>query len=389
MLPKSVSASSLQVSQECLRKYKATHIDRVSGSGNSAAMTGTAVHGALEKYVQDVYIDKIEPPSWPVMFNRYTEAFTETFGIEDWSMDEFNDGTAMLKKWLARCDLDNPEITVLNVETKESFNVPVTTTAGRANIPLNYIIDRLDQIGPNAYRVVDYKSIRVPMSHDDLRRKIQARIYALAVRIKYPNAELIKVEFDLLRHEPIGVILDREDQINTWRAVKSMTQRIVSAPEPPPATINSGCRFCPVASTCDKLLINTTHGTIESMSLDQLASLQDRISGQAKALSELETRISDQLVEYAKENGVMEYEAGDWDVKIKVSSRRNIDQKEVFKIIGPELIKKYGTINLTTIDRILKSDEITIDQKEKISALFYKTFGDPKATVVNRTFGLG
>ena len=380
MLPKSISASSLEVSRECLRKYHALHIERVQSPNNSPAMTGTACHGALENYVQAVYIDKTHTPDWNFLWTCYQKSFADTFQVADFSMTEFEDGLSMLKTWFKRQDLDT--ISVINVEKKEFFEVPVIHEGVQKKIILNYIIDRLDQTGPDEYRVVDYKTIRVPVNHAELKRKLQARIYALAVRTKFPQAKRIKVEFDLLRHERIGIVLDRQDQVYTWIAVKSLAQRIVDASETdPPETVNTGCRYCPVSATCKSIQKNMSMGTISSLTIEQLAATHQQISNQIKALEDLETKIADNLVKHARELDVSAFEVGPFNVKMSVSSRRNMNLPEVIEVLGKDLIKKYGSITMANIDKIIKNEDITLEQKEKIKGLIYKTYGDPKPTV--------
>jgi hypothetical protein len=51
MIPKSVSASSLDVAEKCMAMYRASHLDRGAGLGNPAAQLGTTLHAALEKFV--------------------------------------------------------------------------------------------------------------------------------------------------------------------------------------------------------------------------------------------------------------------------------------------------------------------------------------------------
>src|SRR3954467_5007859 len=153
MRPKSISASSLNVADLCLARYKAEHIDRGRGMSGNAASLGTSVHGALEMYVKNCIMET----TFPQTINQLLEFFRisyMTYFSSDLETEEYLDGVQMLKAWHKRTDFS--QFTVVSTEVKTSF--PVPTTIGP--LPFNYIWDRFDQIGPREYRVVDYKTNR-------------------------------------------------------------------------------------------------------------------------------------------------------------------------------------------------------------------------------------
>jgi hypothetical protein len=189
--PKTLSASALHVAENCLARYHAEHGLYGKSVSGDAALLGSSVHGALEWYVIKCYIEKVNQPSLDLLVAAYQASFMKTFGTSDMDSPEFQDGLEMIRRWHKRTEFEGFE--VLSCEVKENFEVPFPD---KTTVQLNYIFDRLDKTGPNSYRVVDYKSQRWALNPQDLDTKIQARIYALAVQIKYPEAEEIWVVFD-------------------------------------------------------------------------------------------------------------------------------------------------------------------------------------------------
>ncbi len=58
-------------------------------------------------------------------------------------------------------------------------------------------IDRLDKIGPGEYEVVDYKTSK----NADFLTDFQLLVYALVVKIKYPDAKIIHGSYVMLKHK--------------------------------------------------------------------------------------------------------------------------------------------------------------------------------------------
>jgi hypothetical protein len=128
MIPKSFSASALQVAQTCMARYKAENVDRAARPANAAADLGTAVHAALEWYVKAVYIDKTKPASLQALLMLYRMQFMVIFDtVDPEAHDWYAEGADMLKVWFARTDFSNRR--VISCEIKTNFEIP--TSAGK------------------------------------------------------------------------------------------------------------------------------------------------------------------------------------------------------------------------------------------------------------------
>jgi hypothetical protein len=375
-----------------MARWKAEYFDRSRGFGGSAAMVGTSCHYALEKFVEWVYLTK--EGKWSDVKQLelfYMRGFMETFGHGDFQCDEYKDGWELVLKWWKRTDLSDAA-EIISVENKQNFPVPVIMpgTGEKFDIPCTYIMDRMDVLVYDAngdeevVRVVDYKTIRIPLDSDELKQKVQAKVYALMAKIKYPKARRIWVVFDLLRHESVGVAFDHADCVEIWEWLKREAQRIVDTPENnPPESLNDECRFCVRKATCKTLLANVQHGGIFSLDPLAIAQLKLELEQRIKGLQGLVSECEGQLLAEASARDELEWNAGPVDVEITASRRRNVTDPELLnKILGPDLVAQYGKIGVTEIDSLLKTPGLlTDDQKAEIKELVKWKYGDLKAKV--------
>lgn len=367
MKPRTISASSLNTADSCLARYKAENIEFTpTGADKSAANVGTACHGALEHYVERVYMKKEEEPKWSLLESIYNEQFLIAFDIADKSMrkDEFEDGLQMLQRWFLRNDFEGVE--VLSVERKMRF--PIPTSAG--DIPLTYICDRVDLIevnGKKILRVVDYKSIRAFLSHEEVREKLQARIYDLMMRVQYKDLDIdeFHVVFDLLRHEEVGVVYTREEAEDTWRSIILRAERILATPdENPPETLNPDCPYCVRKSQCKTLQKNIAGGGILSIqTIGSAAELREQLANQKKGIDSALKELDEFIMAYAKNNDVSAFNTEN-GFRVAISGRKTrvVDAAMAAGILGPELMGRFGKLNITDVDNIIKNELIEPDK---------------------------
>lgn len=370
---KSLSASALETAIACPARFQVTHIDHAADESNDAADVGKAVHAALEVYVRAAVVNKAEPESLEFLIFCYRQQYPTIFGSLDMASDTFNDGLEMLKTWHKRTSFEGCDVLLL--ETKEEF--PVQVAPGEIR-PFRYIFDRLDQLDDTVYRVVDYKTIRVPLNHDQLRRKLQARVYGLAAQIRHKDATRIFVEFDLLRHEPIGVAFSREENADTWRLIKNKAQELwsmVDAPE----QINVDCRYCVRAARCDTLRSNVAAGGIYSISqIEDVVDLRRLLSDQVSGLTSVVKDLDAQLLSYMETNEQLQLEGTDSVAEVAIRYTRSVtDPSEVARIVGPDIAGQYGNFRLGDIDKMLKNEPLTPEQRKQIQSYIRRAGGDP------------
>jgi hypothetical protein len=388
MIPRTLSASSLNTAELCLARWKAENLNRGASLSNKAADTGTAVHGGLEYFV-DWCILKGHKEDWTEAKLRefFEISYMETFRSGDFDAPTFADGWHLCKVWFKRTDLSNRR--VLSVEEKLHF--PLKTSVGI--IPITYIRDRFDELSPpdedgsgGRYEVVDYKTIRFAPKNSELKGKIQPRIYALATQIEYPQAEQIWVTFDCLRHDPIGsVMFTRDDNARTYRALQKAAERIIAWPDDkePPETLNSECQYCIRKLFCKTMQSNQLAQGIMAVPPDLAIQKIALVNHQLKALERVQEELNRIIVRHAEEMDLTEWVQPDGSkVKLSVSGRRNVDSRMVANVVGPAIAQRYGNFPMAAIDELLKGDELSDAQKAQLKGLIGKNYSDPSVKVI-------
>ena len=382
MIPKSLSATSMDTAELCMARWEAENFHRGRGIANSAASIGSTVHNALELYVTKCIMTQEFPATIKQLLEFFKMSYMSIFGTGDFETEDYHDGEVMLKAWHKRTDFSTFE--VLSCEVKESF--PLVTSAGE--IPFNYIWDRFDRIKPGEYRVVDYKSNRWGLNPADLKKKVQARAYAVAAQIKLKGefVERIWVEFDMLRHDgPVGVVFTYEDNAAMWRFMQRTAERIIETPEGgAEETLNQACNFCVRKLSCEALRKNLLVGGIASIGSPlEAVDLRTSLEYQAKALARTMAELDELILTAAKEEDRFEFESDRNKMTIAVSSRRAVDADRVALVIGEDLFRFHGgrSITLANVDKLIKGPELTDQQKLELKALIFKNQGEPRVKV--------
>lgn len=387
VLPRSLSASALKVAEACPARYYAEHIERGAQIQGEAANLGITLHAALEKFILGVKIKKDTQWDLEVLLALYDQAYYETIG-SDRRRPEYRDGRQLLTNWFHRDYIfaDIIGATTISVESKNNFEVPVIHDGQRVKLIFNYIFDRLDKISDEEYRIVDYKSGRFPLTPEELRNDIQARVYALAVAIKFKGAQKIWVEFDFLRHEKIGVVFTPEDNAATWRFLLRAAQRIVDMePDNLPETLNQECGWCIRKATCKKLASNIDVGGSFSLSIDEIALKFHDVSAQVKGLTTLKNDLEKSLLLHATNEDASEIDTDNTRVRITARMTRAIDQEGMRRVLGDELYGQFrGGVKLGDLDELFDRKDLTPGQKAAIKACITKSPGNPSVKVVKR-----
>jgi hypothetical protein len=329
------------------------------------------------------------------LLDLFKMSYMKVFGTFEASGEMFDDGVEMLTKWFNRQDWTGVE--VISVETKTNFELK--SKKHEVSIPFNYIFDRLDvlerdeQGEPTVLRIVDYKTNRWALRPDDLDKKIQARIYAMVTQMNYKNAKRIWVQFDLLRHEAVGRVFSREQNIATWRRIHNGYDMILEA-EPNdegnyPETLNSECLFCVRKTSCNAYLKNVAAGGVFSFGspeeiVDRRALLQWQVKAATAAIKELDELI----LEQAKTEDVKVYESANNRITFGVSSRRDVDPRMVEMVVGSELFSDYGgkKIAMGQFDKMMKDPRVSPAQRAQLKNLIHYNLGDPTVKVESRSY---
>jgi hypothetical protein len=386
VIPRTLSATSLSVADACLARWWAEQFKRGRGfSTSTAADLGTTCHNALEMYVKTYVMGRGDDYKWDfsLLTDLFKMAYSETFNTADLSGPDFDAGIEMMSRWFMRTSFKG--VNVLSCETKETILIP--TSAGE--IPLNFIWDRFDQIGEKDWKVVDYKSNVWGIRPDDLKKKIQARIYALvaAIKLKDQQPNRIWVEFDMLRHDPVGVVFKRDEIKATWDFIIATAERIIATDEKNvPETLNAECRFCVRKGDCNALTKNIEVGGIFSLSDKAMIDKRAQLEWQQSAAESLIKEIDAIALKEAEAQDIRTIESESNRLNIVVSSRRGVDPERVEMVVGSEKFLEYGGLKLTLgqLEKMMKDPEVTPEKRAQLKSLIHNNVGEPKIKVESK-----
>lgn len=374
MIPKSLSATSAQVYEECPARWKVEYMERAPQPSNTAADLGTACHEAFEEFVAGGY-HVTHPHDKAVIQAFYERAYWHLFA----DASRFQEGLDLVHKWMARQQWDGR--TVLSTEKKLSLTLK--TSVGE--IPFNYIMDRKDRLANGDIEVVDYKSIGQPLSPEALKHKVQARAYALAAQIEHPEAERVWVTFDLLRFEPIGIVFTKEENRATWQYLHELAERII-ANEDAEERLGSGCRFCIRRHVCGSLAKHAAAGGALGITDPEDAAQRRFLLAAAKsAIEQNIAELDGFILDHCRTNNLTGYSTPDYEVSLSVSGRRQANAQAIAGIVGDHIVAKYGDLKVGVVDNLLKGDELTAEQKSRVRQTLTKTFSEPTVKVTQRS----
>ena len=382
MIPDHLSASSVETAEGCMARWAATHTAHLNSPKNEPAMLGTAIHAAIENYVREEWIRNKRHGAFVNLSLYYMKAFADAFGTSELTGEWYDDGLEQLTRWHARMPAVLPN--VISLETKESFDIP--TSVGP--IPVVYIFDRLDYISgldgntdADEVNVVDYKTTRQPVYPEELAKKVQPRVYALAALHKYPKISKIWVTYDQTRHDVVSRSFSRDECRATWNFLIGVAERIIAADEGDPTeSINAGCHYCVRKAVCATLKANVDAGSAEGLSQDDAIAMHWMLTNKIKAERALQDELSSAITAHMSEADETKLTAGDVSAKMVYSSRRQPDSRALIRIVGQELANEYGGFSITVngVEQLLKSPEITEEQKMLIrETVLIRTFGNP------------
>jgi hypothetical protein len=406
VIPKSLSASSIQGFEDCPAGWAADWYIKSPSPNNSAAALGSACHEALDYFVGTVDMHDLAaanllggPP-----LQEFRSYLLSLFEDSYWRLfadpERLTEGQDLLSTWLLRQTQDywTPNRSIIAREQKMNFLLP--SSAG--DITFNYIFDRLDRIdyedGTFDIEVVDYKTTAFPLSPMGLKDKPQARCYGVAGRILQPEAAKVWVTFDQLRHEPVGIVFTRDENVATWKYLRRVAERIIATPEPgtlvvnqetgedeilnPPEMLGNGCRFCIRAATCETLMAHVDAGGILAINdVPTAAKKMSDIDAQIGALNAVRTNLEKFLGEWLAEQEEAEAEVPGFRVYATAKKNRAVDSDMVKRELPDEVAAEYGKIGVTAVDKILKDPRVSTEAKATIKGLVTKNFSSPTVRV--------
>lgn len=351
-----LSASSAKMFEACEAQWGAKYDGGGMDIGGEAAGLGSAIHTALEKLV--ALDEHLGADAWDKLLAHYDDAYWQELP----TAEKYDEGKKIIGDWLARTDWSGR--TVLSTEDRLEFMLE--TKYGE--VPMVYIIDRLDRHDDGDLEVVDYKSGVWTLSYEQLRSDVQARTYATAIW-KSHGAQRVWVTFDYLRSNPVGVRFTAEQCQDHYNYLVRLAERIIES-DGTKETVGSGCRFCLRRSECVSLRRYAQNNVALTGTLGQLIARRAEIDAAQKALTESLKELDGVLMRHFDESGETEL-VGDQGQKARLASRRyrQVDSDGVAQILEPAMLARYATVSVSAVDELLANEDLDPDTVVKLRAL--------------------
>ncbi len=184
-----LSVSSMGTYEKCPKKYWYSYIEKPPIEKKEWAHLefGSCLHLALENFHEFLMNNNIPQAEYGTLMKKCLLAAVKDFNEELLLPDNKLIQTIM-QSYLNKIRTEGLP-NVLWVE--KPFDVMI------GDFCLKGFMDRVDKVGPGAYRVVDYKTSKNPAYLD----KFQLQVYAMVLRDQLPDMETISGSYLLLKHD--------------------------------------------------------------------------------------------------------------------------------------------------------------------------------------------
>jgi RecB family exonuclease len=241
--PRSLSPTCIDTYLQCLLKFWFRYHTKEQDLGESEPMRfGSAVHAALEDLGKRMQFGEGLSQS---LCEEMAMKFVEYAAGQRISNPELlKEGQDLVRARLYR---HNPNYPVKATELN-FYKLQVTTDRG---VPLNGIIDLVQEMSPTTALIVDYKTSRKAKTLNEARSDTQLSMYDYMFSKTHPQYQQIWLALDFLRSE--AVITERslderknfEHWLNSvWEAMGKQTEKDVNP------TINQYCPWCGYKHMC-------------------------------------------------------------------------------------------------------------------------------------------
>lgn len=359
MDPERLSASAIATFETCEARYQATYIEKGAEISGRAGVLGTTVHAWLEwLVVGGFHLTHTLTDTW-----KHFDALASSAGLD---VTQVNDAKQMINRWWKYHE-ENGFNEVLSCERKETFTL---THPDYPDINVTYIWDRADKRKDGSIEIIDYKTIGRPMGADALKMKVQPRTYAVSAAIKFKDLDppAIWVSYWLLRFGSIGARFTREDNIATWRYLQDVYGRIKES-DGTIETINAECKWCVRKSVCRTLHSHIQVGGLLGLDGKQQALLLAQTQNKITALQTLESELESLVTDSLDQAETLQQQYDGVKVWLKPTNRREADRERVAKVLGPELMLKYGDVTMGMLDDVIKKETLTDEQRIELKSL--------------------
>jgi hypothetical protein len=352
--PKSLSPTAIDTFLSCPLKFWFRYFTKEIDLGDTTAMRfGSAVHRALEELGKRLMMGApLTAELCDEVAGRFpTYAAAQKIG----DPEMIKEGQDLVKARLYR---HNPNYKV--IATELSFlKHHLTTDKG---VPLNGIIDLVQEMSPESVVVVDYKTSRRAKTLQEAKTDIQLSMYDLMFSKLYPKYQKIWLALDFVRSEP--VITDRliderqtfEQWVNgLWEALGDLKEKDIKA------TINQYCPWCGFKHKCHSYK-EVLEAKIAITPLQSLSSNSEFTEEwrRAKAIEKISKERIAELKKWAdarvEMEGIFQFADDESVISWTQSSRTFYDVASIIPHIPAEDLPRLVTISNQAIENYVNTE---------------------------------
>jgi len=280
--PRSLSPTCIEAFLQCTLKFWYRYHTKEPEVGDTTALRfGSAVHSALEAFAKKLQAGAVLDTDLceSIAQNEFMSAAAENRIIDPALIKE---GQDMMR---ARYNRHNPTYPIVAVELNFS-KMKMTTDKG---VPINGIIDLVQEMTPDMALIVDYKTSRRAKTPSEAQSDVQLSMYDLLISKKYPKYSKVWLALEFLRSE--AVISDRvvADRVSFERWLNELWVNMGDQHEKDvKPTINQYCPWCGYKHLCHafKHVLDADIQLIPTASLDSTTVFTEEWK-KAKALEKI------------------------------------------------------------------------------------------------------
>jgi RecB family exonuclease len=349
--PRSLSPTCLDTYNQCLLKFWFRYHTKEEDLGETVALRfGSAVHAALEYMNKRLLFGELLSPE---LCEDAAQEFIKCAAaqrIDD--PDLLKEGQDLVRARLYR---HNPNYPVKSTELN-FYQLQMTTDKG---VPLNGIIDLVQEMSPSTALIIDYKTSRKAKTLQEARKDVQLSMYDYMFSKSHPHYQQIWLALDFLRSEPVLTerTLDErmafEKWLNAvWEAMGDQSPKDVRP------TINQYCPWCGYKHKCSAYKA-VMEAKVEFKPIATLTSQSEFTDEwtRAKALEKIAKNRVDELKGWANNrvdlDNMYKFENTDSVVTWTAQHRTSYDPARVIPFIPIEDLPRLVSIKNEAIENYI------------------------------------
>ena len=244
-------------------------------------------------------------------------------------------------------------------------------------IPILGYIDRIDQTGAEAVKIVDYKSNRMLFTAEDLKQNLQASIYIMAAQEMFPDAANIEMQFHMLRHGIIQRTSRTPDELEEAKDFMLMLAQKIRSIDPdicPPESLNSYCPWCEYRHLCEayREACEDEYSAIsvDPNNVEAIAKQYENTSARAKILYARKEELADILKMQLIGRDKLQTDAHVYRLG-KTTTTGFTDVSEMIRLLSQtsgigyeQIINSITTIGKGKFDEVLKNLKLELPEED-------------------------